>query len=106
RWIMKKRIRRDAGTMEAGLLPAGFSAEHLGPNDFYYWDNFWGIAGLRCAADLLRYIDAEFAGKCREEAESFMQSVELSFPAGRERRFPGAIPAAPDRRMDSGAVGS
>ena len=31
-------------------LPAGFSAEHLGPNDYYYWDDFWAEAGLRAAA--------------------------------------------------------
>ncbi|MDQ6630880.1 MAG: hypothetical protein M3Y82_03880, partial [Verrucomicrobiota bacterium] len=53
RWIMKKRLARDLLETHAGLLPAGFSAEHLGPNDFYYWDNFWGVSGLRCAAELL-----------------------------------------------------
>ena len=40
----------DLDAPHAGLLPAGFSAEHLGPNDYYYWDDFWGIAGLRAAA--------------------------------------------------------
>ncbi|MBW7857630.1 MAG: hypothetical protein H3C43_04900, partial [Leptonema sp. (in: Bacteria)] len=29
------------------IMPAGFSAEHLGPADYYYWDNLWSIAGLR-----------------------------------------------------------
>ena len=38
--------------IDAGLLPAGFSAEHLGPNDYYYWDDFWGLAGLIAAARL------------------------------------------------------
>ena len=33
--------------------PAGMSAEHLGPVD-HYWDDFWGVAGLRAAAELLR----------------------------------------------------
>jgi hypothetical protein len=106
RWIMRKRLRADTGKPEAGLLPAGFSAEHLGPNDFYYWDDFWGVAGLRCAADLLRERDASFARKCEEVATEFLQTIERSFPHGPERRFPGAIPASPKRRMDSGAVGS
>ena len=40
-WIIGKRLPEDGRTPHAGLLPAGFSAEHLGPNDHYYWDNFW-----------------------------------------------------------------
>ncbi|MDO8540322.1 MAG: hypothetical protein Q7S40_07755 [Opitutaceae bacterium] len=106
KWIMRKRLRGDSGLPEAGLLPAGFSAEHLGPNDFYYWDDFWGVAGLRCAADLLREHDSELARRCTETAAEFLATIERSFPHGPHRRFPGAIPASPKRRMDSGAVGS
>jgi hypothetical protein len=106
RWIMRKRLPRDTGRPEAGLLPAGFSAEHLGPNDFYYWDDFWGVAGLHCAADLLRDRDPRLARECDEVAVEFLQTIEQSFPHGPHRRFPGAIPASPKRRMDSGAVGS
>jgi hypothetical protein len=106
RWIIKKRLPKNSGRPEAGLLPAGFSAEHLGPNDFYYWDDFWGVAGLRCAAELLRDEDARFAEACRREADDFLATIENSFPRGPQRRFPGAIPAAPKRRMDSGAVGN
>ncbi|CAM2877877.1 hypothetical protein [Rariglobus hedericola] len=106
RWITGKRLPRDSGKPEAGLLPAGFSAEHLGPNDFYYWDDFWAVSGLRCAAVLLRSHDNELAAKCSREADEFLGTIETSFPAGPQRRFPGAIPASPKRRMDSGAVGS
>lgn len=106
RWITRKRLPRDRGDAAAGLLPAGFSAEHLGPNDFYYWDDFWGVAGLRCAAALLAASDPALAGACAAEADEFLATIERSFPAGPQRRFPGAIPAAPKRRMDSGAVGS
>lgn len=106
RWIMHKRLPRDSGRPEAGLLPAGFSAEHLGPNDFYYWDDFWGVAGLRAAAELLRERNPGFARECEEVATEFLQTIERSFPTGPHRRFPGAIPASPKRRMDSGAVGS
>src|SRR6185295_11971596 len=73
---------------------------------FYYWDDFWGVAGLRAAADLLASRDAEFASDCLLEAAEFLKVIERSFPAGPHRRFPGAIPASPRRRMDSGAVGS
>lgn len=106
RWIMRKRLPRDSGRLEAGLLPAGFSAEHLGPNDFYYWDDFWGVAGLRAAASLLREHDPNLARECEANAAEFLTTIERSFPSGPRRRFPGAIPASPKRRMDSGAVGS
>ena len=106
RWITGKRLPANSGKPEAGLLPAGFSAEHLGPNDFYYWDDFWGVAGLRCAASLLRTRDADLATRCTAEADEFLATIERSFPTGPHRRFPDAIPASPKRRMDSGAVGS
>lgn len=106
RWIIRKRLPANSGLPEAGLLPAGFSAEHLGPNDFYYWDDFWGVAGLRSAAGLLQAHDPTFAAECARVAEEFLGAIERSFPHGAQRRFPGAIPASPKRRMDSGAVGS
>ncbi len=105
-WIIKKRLPRDSGKVEAGLLPAGFSAEHLGPNDFYYWDDFWGVAGLRAAADLFATKDPSAAARWQKEADDFLATIERSFPTGPHRRFPLAIPASPKRRMDSGAVGS
>ena len=105
-WIRKKRLPRDARSPGAGLFPAGFSAEHLGPNDFYYWDDFWGVAGLRSAADLLATTDKNLAAECHREAAEFLAVIERSVPAGPRRRFPGAVPAAPTRRMDSGAIGS
>ena len=106
RWIQKKRLPKDAKNPAAGLFPAGFSAEHLGPNDYYYWDDFWGVAGLQCAADLLATTDGNLAAECRREAVDFLAVIERSVPTGPQRRFPGAMPAAPTRRMDSGAIGS
>ncbi len=106
RWISRKRLPAHPPRLEAGLLPAGFSAEHLGPNDYYYWDDFWAVAGLRAAGQLLRASDPEHADACRREADEFLATIRKSFPVGANRRFPGAIPAAPHWRMDSGAVGS
>lgn len=105
-WIGRKRLPKNSRGPAAGLLPAGFSAEHLGPNDFYYWDDFWGVAGLRAAAELLRATDPKAAEAFTREAEDFLACIVRSYPRGKERRFPGAIPASPQRRMDSGAVGS
>jgi hypothetical protein len=106
RWIGRKRLPADLGRPEAGLLPAGFSAEHLGPNDFYYWDDFWGVAGLRSAAALLLPVDAKLSASFTREADDFLATIQRSIPAGPHRRFPGAIPASPKRRMDAGAIGS
>src|SRR3989338_5900722 len=49
-WIKRMRLKETDSRRTAGLLPPGFSAEHLGPNDYYYWDNFWSVAGINAAA--------------------------------------------------------
>jgi len=103
-WIIEKRTPKNSGELHAGLLPAGFSAEHLGPNDFYYWDDFWGVAGLRSAAAMLGEADA--ARQFGAEADDFLQTIVASFRHIPTRRFQGAISASPYRRMDAGAVGS
>lgn len=106
RWILNKR-RETVGSEYEGLFPAGFSAEHLGPNDHYYWDNFWGVAGLEAAAFLLtqagRTVEAEVFERDRGE---FLRDIQnsLSRTAGKNRG--PAMPASPDRRLDSGSVGS
>lgn len=46
RWLRRKRLSPMLAEPHAGLMPPGFSAEHLGPNDYYYWDNFWSVPGL------------------------------------------------------------
>ncbi len=46
-----------------GLLPSGWSAEHLGDKGKpHYWDDFWAIAGLWEAARLAERIGAPQAG--------------------------------------------
>jgi len=106
RWITRKRLPTGTGRKEAGLLPAGFSAEHLGPNDFYYWDDFWSVGGLQACGELLKTHDPQLAAQCLSESKAFMTDILRSLPAGPQRRFPGALPASPHRRMDSGAIGS
>ena len=106
KWITGKRTSRNSTEPHAGLLPAGFSAEHLGPNDFYYWDDFWGVAGLRCAAEMVAKTDRDAALKFAAEADEFLETIVASFRHIPTRRFKGAISASPYRRMDAGAVGS
>ena len=105
-WIGKKRLPEDNSNGAPGLLPAGFSAEHLGPNDFYFWDDFWGVAGLRSASALLTPHDPKAAEDFTREADNFWQTIMATL-----ERVPGAgpenpLPASPHRRMDSGAIGN
>jgi hypothetical protein len=106
-WIDSKRVSADGDEMHAGLLPAGFSAEHLGPNDHYYWDDFWAEAGLRAAEQIYaragRKEDAENAHRLSAEIRRAIERSIERIPAARSL---GGIPASPYRRMDAGAVGS
>src|SRR5262249_55610798 len=107
RWIARKRTPLTPGSPHAGLLPAGFSAEHLGPVDHYYWDDFWGVAGLAAAARLLaRAGRAETAAARREAAAAPLRATDGRLPPVSRRLGRPAMPAAPPRRLDSGAVGS
>jgi hypothetical protein len=107
RWIVRKRLPDDLDTPTAGLLPAGFSAEHLGPNDYYYWDDFWSIAGLQAASAMFaRMGDTDLRNEFAEEAQSLSRAVERSLAQASLRLRRKAMPASPYRRMDAGAIGS
>ncbi|MBF0523175.1 MAG: hypothetical protein HQL24_08990 [Candidatus Omnitrophica bacterium] len=107
KWICKKRLSSDIKFEHAGLLPSGFSAEHLGPNDFYYWDDFWAVAGLKAAAFLCKaYKDNESASHFENEAQELSECLERSLQKSAERLQRPAIPASPYRRLDTGAIGS
>lgn len=106
-WIIDKRQPMGTGSPGQGLFPPGFSAEHLGPNDHYYWDNFWGVAGLRAAAAVAEHEGREkLQERYLRHASMFFQSLLDSIKQIPASRSLGGIPAAPGRRMDSGAVGS
>jgi hypothetical protein len=107
RWLHRKRLPDRPATPHAGLLPAGFSAEHLGPNDYYYWDDFWAAAGLRAGADLCRLIgDAATSGLFEQAADGYMAAIDRSLDVVAARIGRAVAPASPYRRLDSGAVGS
>jgi len=109
-WLDRKRLSNDPGKHSpgtAGLLPAGFSAEHLGPNDYYYWDDFWAWGGLAAMARCWRKSGQNDVGdKAARLAREFASSIHHSIDSIPERRAKGAIPAAPGRRLDAGAIGS
>lgn len=106
-WIARKRASQSKPSPHAGLLAAGFSAEHLGPNDYYYWDDFWALSGLETAARIAgRYGFPAQEAAFRREAGDLEQSIWKSIGGISHKMTNGGIPASPYRRMDSGAVGS
>ncbi|MEJ2056584.1 MAG: hypothetical protein P8X39_01940 [Desulfofustis sp.] len=107
RWIADKRVMKDADAKLKGLLPAGFSAEHFGPNDHYFWDDFWSVAGLFAAADMLdSCAHDKDAAAAREWAAEMEQDLLRSMAIVAEERDNIAIPTSPNRRLDSAAIGS
>jgi hypothetical protein len=107
RWIERKRTSDALDAAHAGLMPAGFSAEHLGPNDYYYWDDFWSAAGLRSAAAILAEAgQSREADLCRQTMAMLMAAVDRSLRMHNTQRDRLGIPASPYRRMDAGAIGS
>jgi hypothetical protein len=84
-----------------GLMPPGIASEHLGPPDLYYWDNLWSLAGLESAVGLL--------GRDRplqEAATTLRETLARHWQVDADRLGREAMPAAPGRGIDIGAVGS
>jgi hypothetical protein len=106
-WIEGKRMKPGHDSLHDGLLPAGFSAEHLGPNDHYYWDDYWAEAGLRAAERIFsRTGHPREAGRAHKLGEKMRRAIEQSIERIPRARSQGGIPASPYRRMDAGAIGS
>ncbi|MFO7717811.1 MAG: hypothetical protein R6Y91_04515, partial [Desulfohalobium sp.] len=106
-WIERKRVTDSENAPHEGLLPAGFSAEHFGPNDYYYWDDFWAQAGLEAGARIYRAQgQTQEASTCEQRAEALAQAIRTSLDSIAAERKQGALPASPYRRLDSGAIGA
>ncbi|MBU0469555.1 MAG: hypothetical protein KKF78_05205 [Candidatus Omnitrophica bacterium] len=107
KWILKKRLSADTNDLHAGLMPSGFSAEHFGPNNYYYWDNFWSLGGMKAAAYLLaEYGDEEYTKRLLEEIKQFSKCIEESLNKVENTIKSLAMPSSPYRRLDSASIGS
>lgn len=107
RWIVDKRKSGERPPGHAGLLPSGISAEHLGPHDYYLWDDFWGVAGLRTASLAAKALGKQLTAKdLLNEADLFLGEIEVALDFSRRRLGRRAMPAAPSRRFDAGMIGN
>jgi hypothetical protein len=101
---MKGQIEKMIGWIEksagqyGGVLPPGFSAEHLGPADWYLWDNFWALGGLKKIAPYLKPIGLE--------DRAMKQYDRLTGSLNRYLVEYSYLPAALGRGKDAGMIGS
>ncbi|MBN1698255.1 MAG: hypothetical protein JW881_12135 [Spirochaetales bacterium] len=100
-WIKRKRVKKN------GLLPPGYSAEHFGPNDTFYWDNFWALAGcksfLAIAAELEKSKAVE---EVRREIDDYEKAIFSSIEKTQHKYPFPLIPSSPNRDIDSSIVGA
>lgn len=107
-WIEKKRHDISFSKHKPkGLLPAGFSAEHLGPNDFYYWDNFWSLRGVTDAVEAARILGMDSDADLFESIRaSYQRDLLDAIARDIEHSSAHVLPAAPRRRPDAGMIGN
>ncbi len=109
KWIQQKRMAttRDKSSPVYGLMPAGLSAEHFGPNDYYYWDDYWCLAGVRAAEEAALELgkDAE-RRQFHQEHDRYFGHIEASLAWVERKLGRRLLPASPYRRMNSGAIGA
>jgi hypothetical protein len=112
RWAARaRRQERDPGSPHYGLLPAGLSAEHFGPNDHYFWDNFWCLAGL----DRLR-LALTLWNAAPRKARQLSDWLAVEADAYREAlgrhverltaHHAGLLPSSPYRQPDAACIGT
>ncbi len=106
-WVFKtrKKHRKDDGDLHAGLLPPGYSAEHFGPSNYYYWDDFWAYGGVRDLIEVSRRIGRNADALERENA-LFMEDIERSIRRTQELLGEAYLPASPYRRKDCSLIGT
>ncbi|MBN1328459.1 MAG: hypothetical protein JXA54_03190 [Candidatus Heimdallarchaeota archaeon] len=100
--LEKKGVPKGNENLVKGLLPPGFSAEHLGSCDYFYWDNFWGVTGLREAAFIARLLRKESAGKLKKEYEMYLLDLYASISKLYEKY--NFLPVGPFRECDSAMI--
>ncbi|MBN2054404.1 hypothetical protein JW905_05755 [bacterium] len=107
RWIERRRMDTRTRTGPYwGLMPAGFSAEHFGPNDHYLWDNFWSLAGLKRAAEAAGVLGfMEERRELLDIQQRYHRDVQRVLAEITRRRGDTVLPPAPGRVADASSIG-
>ncbi len=109
KWIDNKRIKKKSFVEDYfyGLLPKGISAEHLGLSDYYYWDNFWSLAGIKSFLFINHMFnknqEMNYALKLFKDYESIILN---SIKENAVKNKFNVVPASPNRDPDCGMIGS
>jgi len=107
-WIEKARSETKMGQApHAGLLPAGISAEHFGPNDHYFWDNFWGLAALRDLAKAAQILGRNQTHKSLHLlSEAYQERLMVVIAEAVEKTPQKGLPCSIYRPLDTAAIGT
>jgi hypothetical protein len=109
KWIDKNRhqTKHPSEYCFDGLLPKGLSAEHLGLADYYYWDNFWSLAGIKCFIEICSVLEYPEVKKYSESLYSgYLKKVQGWIAYAKIKFRNDIISAGPDRDADYGMIGS
>ncbi len=100
----KKELKKKAP--HSGLLPMGFSAEHLGTIDSYFWDAMWALQGIRdtifAATHLNKSSDAE---EMLVWEHSLTVGLTDTIARTLQKLDRNILPATPYRRPDAACIG-
>ncbi len=80
-----------------GILPPGFSAEHLGVSDWYLWDNFWAMGGISA---LFPFQELLLKHDLRAMYDKMLKNLNIYL---KKYKY---YPAALGRKKDAGMIGS
>jgi hypothetical protein len=101
-WIDKKRKKYKESM---GLLPPGFSAEHFGPNDLYYYDDYFGLRGILDSSILSKEIeDFKNEEKYLSLYEDFMKDVRKAIDDDQRRLNKKIVVGAYGRNIDASMI--
>lgn len=108
-WIDKKRIsdKKSSNEYFFGLLPKGLSAEHLGLADYYYWDNFWSLAGIKSFILICEILKEKSAKVFAEKLYSDYANTLLKLLTVKNNSVNlNVFASAPNKFLDSGMIGT
>jgi hypothetical protein len=109
KWIDKKRLtdKKYSAEYYYGLLPKVLSAEHLGLTDYYYWDNFWSLAGIKSFILICEILKEKSAKVFAEKLYSdYANTLKKLLTVKNNSVNPNVFASAPNKFLDSGMIGT